>query len=380
VPAVVVLAYASLLTLGLLDNIRGPFFLEILQELGLSGTSGSAFFAATSFLSFFGSYYEHNLLRKRDPLAVMAGVSLVFALGFAAISRAPNLLLLLVGAAVFGWGYGSLNALQNVLVCEAVPAHSRRRYLNGLQSMYGLAAWLAPVTATWMRLAGLGWRSIFLILAVLPVLVAVPAWRHRGEVQAGDEEPPAKPWSESERRMCFGFMALLAIYLWGELSISTRLVLWLRSQQGFSPEAADAQLALFFVLMLGGRLALALIAFKRVSNWAILTGSVLSSAVLYYLGLKISPYFVAFCGLTLAPFFPVILDQVALSFGDKSPRAVGAIIGVGNMSIFAMHVSVGALTDLFDLSKALLVGPAALLLAGLGLVAFGIRGRRALTP
>jgi fucose permease len=214
----------------------------------------------------------------------------------------------------------------------------------------------------------------------LPVLVAVPAWQHRGEVQAGDEEPPAKPWSESERRMCFGFMALLAIYLWGELSISTRLVLWLRSQQGFSAEAADAQLALFFMLMLGGRLALAFIALERVGNFTILTASVLASALLYYLGLKVSPYFVAFCGLTLAPFFPVILDQVALTFGDKAPRAVGAIIGVGNMSIFAMHVSVGALTDLFDLSSALLVGPIALLLAGLGLAAVRLRERRALTP
>jgi formamidopyrimidine-DNA glycosylase len=95
-PAVILAAYASLFTLGLLDNVRGPFLLEIQQDLGLSATGGSAFFGAASLLSFFGAYYAHRLLLRRDALSVLAAVSVVFALGFAGVSRSPDLLMLLV--------------------------------------------------------------------------------------------------------------------------------------------------------------------------------------------------------------------------------------------------------------------------------------------
>ncbi len=361
-PALILLAYSSLLTLGLLDNIRGPFLFEIQQDLGLSGTGASGFFAASSLLAFVGSWFSHRLLRGRNPLKVLAFASVAMGVGFAGISRSTNFTVLLAVAAIFGWAYGTLNALQNVIVSEAAPPQSRRRYLNGLQGMYGLAAWLAPMTATWLRLAGLDWRAIFLILAALPLVVALPAAMVGGQLRPQDSSQ--NTWSKMDARVTAGFAALLAIYMWGELSITTRLVLWLRTQHNFTAEAADSQLAIFFVLMLAGRLVLAFVELKHVSNWAILTVSLLTSSVLYFFGLQYSPYLVAFCGLTLAPFFPVILDQIATSLGMNASRAMGVIIGVGNLSIVAMHLSVGALTDMFNLSAALFVGPAALLLAG----------------
>lgn len=366
-PAVILITYLSLLMLGLLDNVRGPFFFEILQDLHLSGTAGSAFFAVASLLATVGSWYSHALLKNRDPLKVMAIVSVIFAFGMAAISRAPSFVFLLAGSAVFGWGYGTLNALQNVTVSAAAPVASRRRYLNGLQSMYGLAAWLAPLTATSLRLAGLDWRTVFLGLAFLPLVMAVPAWLKQGNLRL-HAEGPAPIWTGRDKKLCVGFAALLAVYLWGELSISTRLVLWLRTQQGFSAEAADAQLALFFLLLLVGRMTLAFVHLKSVSNWMILMCAALLSALLYLLGLFVSPLFVALCGLTLAPFYPVIMDQIAHTFGGKTPKAMGIIIAVGNLSIMAMHLAVGVLTDLSNLSSALMVGPVALILTGGALV------------
>ncbi|NJM10097.1 MAG: hypothetical protein HC883_04220, partial [Bdellovibrionaceae bacterium] len=176
------------------------------------------------------------------------------------------------------------------------------------------------------------------------------------------------------------FALLLSFYLWGELSVSTRLVLWLRTEQGFSAQAADSQLAVFFVLLLGGRLSLAFVELKKIGNWMILTFSVFLSAGLYLLGLTVSPYFVALTGLTLAPFFPVMMDQAAKTFGPKGAQAVGVIIGIGNLSVMAMHVSIGALSDLFNLSQALFCGPLALLAVGGALIWVQVRERRTLTP
>ena len=364
-PAVILLAYASLLTLALLENIRGPFFLEILESLKLDATSGGAFFAAGSGMAFVGSWLAYRLMRGRDPLLVMSFTSLVFAGGFALVALAPNYLYLICGALIFGWGYGTLNVLQNVIVCEAAPVDRRRGYLSGLQSMYGLAAWSAPLLAMGMRALNFDWRQVFLALALTPFLVGLLAWRFKGKVRP--EQTAPQKWSRQEYWSCAGLALLLSIYLWGELSISTRLSLWLRTQHGFTAFAADAQLGLFFLLLLGGRLALAFVPL-RLSNYTILMASAFSSAALYTVGLQWSPYVVAFCGLTLSPFYPVVVDQAANVFGPKAARAVGAIIGLGNLSIMAMHLSVGVLTDWLDLSRALHAGPLALLLAGLGLL------------
>lgn len=376
--ALIVLAYLSLLTLGLADNIRGPFFLEILKDLHLNGTSGSLFFAVVNLIACVGSWYSHRLLKGRDPLALLALANLIFALGFAGISQASHLGWMLVFCGIFGWSYGTLNVLQNVIVCEAAAPDQRRRLLNGLQSMYGLAALSAPLTATLGRLAGYDWRQVFLALSFIPLLMTFFSWRHRGEVPApsSETESLAPAWGTSDKWACAGLSLLMALYLWGELSISTRLVLWLRSTKAFTAEAADSQLALFFALLLGGRLTLALLPLRNVANRTILLFSMISSAFVYALGLAYWPLLLSLAGLTLAPFYPVLMDQIAVRFKERAGRAMGIIIAVGNLSIVSMHVCIGVLTDEWGLSAALICGPAALLIAA---TLFFWQERRALT-
>lgn len=359
-PALIVLAYISLLALGLMDNMRGPFFPEIINDLTLNPTEAASFFAITSLFAFIGSLSAHRVMRNRDVLNVMTAISVVFTLGYAGVSQSHQYIFLLAFCAVFGWAYGILNVLQNVLVCEAAPVHKRRRLLNGLQGMYGLAALLAPVTATLFRELGFTWRMVFLLLSTLPLIVAALAWKNRGIKLHGEDQVAPEKLNKKEWWMCIGFAAIMSIYLWGELSISTRLVLWLRSERGFTPEAADMQLGLFFLTLLSGRMILSFLHLEKVSNWTILMLSALFSSMLYFAGLYSSPWFLGLSGLTFAPFFPVMMDQTSVSFHKKAPQALGVIIGVGNLSIMTMHMVVGLLTDAFGLTAALHCGPVAM--------------------
>lgn len=370
-PALIVLAYLSLLTLGLLDNMRGPFFPEILRDLALSGTSGGAFYGATSLAAFLGSWFCHRLTRGRNVLVVLGTSSLVFALGYGGVSRAENFPTLIFFCVVFGWAYGMVNVLQNVMVCEASTPQNRRRLLNGLQSMYSLASLLAPLGASAMRGFGLDWRATFFSLAFFPLFVGVFSFAasRKGLV---DRSADPQPLKGREWWLCAAFALLLAAYLWGELAISTRLVIWLRTTQEFTPDAADIQLAIFFFGLLFGRLSLAIVPLAKIGNITILMFAAFGTAVLFVLGLTVSPYLLALCGFTISPFFPVLVDETSTAFGAKSAQAVGTVIGVGNLSIMAMHLTIGSLTDIFDLTTALYCGPAALLLVGFALAAVKI--------
>ncbi len=369
-PALIALAYLSLLALGLMDNMRGPFFPEIIADLQLNATEAASFYGITSLSAFFGSFMSHRLMKGRDVLNVMTLISVVFTLGYAGVSQSHEYIFLLAFCAIFGWAYGFLNVLQNVLVSEAAPKSKRRRLLNGLQGMYGLAAFLAPVMATVMRDVGFTWRMTFLLLAALPLIVAAMSWWKRGVHLYAHDAPPAERLNSKEWRLCAAMAVVMSVYLWGELSASTRLVLWLRTERGFAPDAADFQLGIFFLGMLTGRLTFSFLSFEKLNNWTILMLSAVLSSVIYLAGLHYSPWLLALSGLAFAPFFPVMMDEAAMSFRNKAPQALGVIIGVGNLSIMSMHMAVGVLTASFGLTAALHVGPIAMaivfvLLAGL---------------
>lgn len=366
--ALVFLAYMSLLVLGLVDNIRGPFFPEILNELQLTGSTGSLFFAVTSLMAFVGSWSSHFILRKLDSLFLMWISSLIFSLGFIAVANASGLVLLILACALFGLAFGGLNVAQNLMVVEGTSFRLRRRLLNGLHSMYGFAALVAPLSATMFRWLGFNWRQTFMILAILPFLLAVWAFTWRNKKHRHEKPEPAKSLSPIEWRLCLGLALVLSSYLWGELSVGTRMVLWLRQDLGFAPDQANFYQAAFFAGLLFGRVVLSFVHFPGVSNWWLLSTSTGLSGLLYLCGLAFDPRLVIFSGFTMAPFFPVLMDQVNELFRKKSAQAMGIVIGAGSLSMVFMHVVIGALTDWIGLTRALEVCAIAQLLACAGLL------------
>lgn len=345
-----------------MDNLRGPFFPEIISDLSLSATAASSFYAATSMAGFIGSFMSHRLLKNRNVLVVLTVMSVLFSAGFAGVSQSYSYPVLILACVVFGWAYGFLNVLQNLLVAEAASPAKRRRLLNGLQGMYGLAALLAPMTASVMRGMGLSWRTAFLTVAIMALAVPVMSWWKRGIHLQAHEEKPVERLRGREWGMVAFLAVIMCIYMWGELSASTRLVLWLRTERGFDPQSADMQLGLFFLGMLTGRVTFSFLSFENFNNRTILMLSALTSSVLYLSGLYTFPWLISLSGAAFAPFFPVMVDECSTIFRKKSAQALGLIIGFGNMSIMAMHLTVGVLTETFGLTAALHCGPVAMLI------------------
>ena len=351
--------------LGLLDNVRGPLFPEILSDMHLNGVWGATFFATTNLFAFVGSWSTHRVAHQRSSLFLLNVSCLGLALGFAAIATCHQLPLLLTACAFFGYAYGGLNLAENLIVSEAAPKHLRRRIFAGLHSMYGLAALLAPITASAARWMGLSWRQCFYCLAVLPLLILALGLRQKATRPKAEDAGIAMNRGEWIR--CVIFSAMMAGYLWGEVSVSTRLVLWLRSERAFTPDMADFYLAGFFIALLGGRVLFSFVHFARFDNWTILWGSSGLAAVTYFLGLHHSPAWFVVTGLCMAPFFPIAMEQVAASFGRASGHALGFVIGCGSLSMVPMHLVIGYFTDTVGLTRALLVGPFTLACIFLGL-------------
>ncbi|MGE4132716.1 MAG: sugar MFS transporter [Bdellovibrionales bacterium] len=353
-PSLVLVSYASLFFLGLIDNIRGPFYPEILESFQLTSTRGSWFFAITSLFGFLGSWLSHRLVHRYSSLALLQVSSVIFALGFLAISQSSTAPMLWASCAIFGLAFGCLNLAQNSLVGEAAPLAHRRRVFAGLHSMYSLAAMAAPLVASGFRQLGWTWPSVFLTLAGLPVVgVVVVALKRISSRSANQDREPPRSLRPEEKRLLPLYALMMAGYLWGEISVTTRMVYWLRTDHGFTPDAANFCMAGFCTLFLAGRVLFSLVSFHKWDNWRILLVCAAGSSLFMLGGLAIHPFVMMLAGLTLAPFFPVAMEQANVRFGAGAAQAMGSIIGFGSLSIVLMHLSVGFISDRASISTAL---------------------------
>lgn len=368
-PFLILLSYSSLLMLSLLDNIRAPFYPDILSELGLNATRGAMFYSMTSLFAFLSSWLSHRFVTRFSSVNLMRFSSVLVFSGFALISRSQEYTILLLSCAIFGTGYGGMNVVQNIMIVEASRHEMRRRLFSGLHAMYGFAALFAPLIASLVRWLGWNWRDGFFLLSILALVIlamglaAKPAQRLRSE----ELEPHSVHMNKAEWRKCILVSVMMAGYLWGEIGASTRMVQWLRAEVGYSPDLANLHLAGFFVALLAGRIFFGLVHFPNLNNWKILKFSATLSALAFYLGLHVSPIWFTFCGLCMAPFFPVTMEQVTALFGSKSSHALGFVIGFGSLSVVVLHVVLGALTDAANVSYALEAGFLALVANSLGL-------------
>lgn len=351
-------AYISLLILALLDNIRGPFYPDILTELQLNGSGGSLFFAAVNLFAFLASWRAGVLLKRWSPLLLLIASAFLFGAGLLGMAWSESVVSLVSTCAIYGIGYGGLALSINLLVCQEAEGERRPRLLSGLHGMYGLASLVAPLVALLCRRSGLSWRQSLSLLSILPILLASVSLflkssqaRAKG-IRVTQSDASGEVLEASEWQSCLLFAFMIGAYLWGEMVVCTRLVLWLRMDREFSPDVADISLSMFFAFMLIGRIALSVWGTGRLGNWTILTASAFFSTLVFIPGITTYAWLIPLTGLTMAPFYPVTIDEVARHFGRKGNQALGFVIGAGSLSVVFMHMTVGLVSDRYGLTLA----------------------------
>lgn len=357
----ILLAYTALFSLGLLDNSRGPFFPDLVQDLQLSDSRGALFFAMTAFMGFWGSYWAGRWAERSSARRGMQIGLLIMGAGFFLISIAQSLWELMLYCGVFGVGFGAVSVFQNVLVHIGATERYRRRLFSGLHSMYAFSSLTAPLVISWMFHWQWNWRDGFRWVAVVPIAVAfmglmVPE-KDKDVVEGTDQDPLGTPPAFSHKLLMSFTMAL---YVWAEVAASTRLVLFVRRDWLYSAESASLLLAAFFALLLVGRLVFTVFELNRYSNFMVLSTSFLLSAILFALGLFFHPICLVLSGLTMAPFFSVAMDYHVEVFKTHASSSISLTVAMFLLTAVAMHYGMGWITEEFGVRQALLVGPISL--------------------
>lgn len=368
----VIFAYLCLLALGFMDNTRGAVFEDFIQRLSLTDSKASWFFVIPSTFAFLSSLLCRSWIEKWGPVSMLRVGLVLMGLSIFSFGITDSYNVILLEAVLFGVGFGIVSVAQNVAISSTVKAAYRRQLFSGLHGMYGLASLLAPLMAGYLFSLGFQWQDIFLFAVIIPVLVLVlmslvsfPKWsqlQHNGNESAGailgDLTAPIK------RRQVF-LAASLSVYLIAEISISSRLVVLVQRKLGLPPENATVYLVVFFLCLFFSRMLFALVKFERLSTRLLLQLCLWGSAVLTLAGLTVSPWFLSFSALTMAPFFPAAMDYISDRFGVHAHFGMAYTMAFASLTVVGMHFLVGVFTDYYGIERALWVAPAALIVSSL---------------
>lgn len=361
----VFLAYWSLFVFGLTDNIRGPLFPELLSHYQVSQSTGSLFFAVASFMNIVGAFFVPRLIHRVGHLGTLVlfmFLLLITQLGF---YFSPSFGLILFFCAFYGMAIGGLGVTQNLLVLVATPAEHRQQIQSGLHACYGASSFLAPGLVISCSLAGLTWKENFAFTALIIFLFLASLYFVKHQPRESQVDGQLSGNMIYKRREVFYLATALAIYVALENLIASRLALFMRMEKGLDLRGSTFWVFIFFGGMFLGR---TLFGIYR-PPWTMsaqMKASLVGTTVLLLGGIFVAPELLAFTGLTMAPFYPLMMTAISVLFHEKVDRAAALAVALSGVAVVSMHAAVGFLSDLLGLKWAFLLG------VGLSSVAFAM--------
>ena len=283
----------------------------------------------------------------RRPLLV-AGLALFSAASLAA-ALAPSLPLLIAARAAQGLGAAVMMALAIAFVGETVPRARTGSAMGLLGTMSAVGTALGPSLGG-VLIAGLGWRSIFLVNAGLGVAAMLAAWRFLPAAMVAGEAAsivrPAGTVRQASKRARFDIV--------GTLLLAATLVAYALAMTMGRGHFSALNLALLALAVLGA--ALFVFAEAKVASplvkLVLLRDPVLSPS----LAMNVVVSTVMMATLVVGPFF------LSRALG-LSEAMTGAVLSIGPVVSALCGVVAGRVVDR--------LGASAMVLAGLALMVAG---------
>lgn len=313
-------------SLGLLWPAMRLSFHQPVGALGLALAFGTTAEVLASIAA--ASAPGGRLLARLGPGLLAASGTLLTALALAAEAAAPGLGLFTAGTAVFGLGFGVLNAVIN--------AHGARhfgpRQVNWMHASYGLGALLGPLLTTALLGGGLSWRWVYGIMAVqqagLALFLATTrrSWDTAPRINSRNGPRPA-PADQARSPVPSVAVTLAALtFAAVESGIESGAALWgylfLTAGRGLGRPEAGLALAGYWATMFAGRAVLGPVA-ERLGARRVLAAAVASVPLAAAVMTVPGPPWLAVTGLMLlglaaAPVFPLLTLTTARAAGERA--------------------------------------------------------------
>ena len=344
--------YAGMMCLAIALNLLPVFLTTLSFDLGGPGgltNEQLGRLASVTFIGLVAAILFTGPLADRfgpKPFTIIGNV--LIALGLLLMGLAPGYTTLCIAMCVMGAGAGILDMVLSPIV-SALQPHHRAAAMNWLHSFYCTGAAVTVLAGASVLRFGMGWRSLSLGLALMPLLVAVAfMFMHMPSLVAeGGERTRLR---HLLRRPYF-LIALAAIFLGGatEVGLAQWLPAYAEKSLGYSKWMSGISLLVFSVAMAIGRIGAGLVG-HRWNPYTLLLACCWGSVILLIVGCFApwSGVALAACmavGVTGSCLWPSTLGVAADRFPSGGASMFGMLSAFGNFGCVVMPWVVGLVAD-----------------------------------
>jgi fucose permease len=248
-------------------------------------------------------------------------------------------------------------------------------FMNTVEGFFAVGAIVGPAIVATLLAAGLSWKYLYAIAALICVvlLAAAALARYPATVRA---EQGSASFPDTLRKMrdahALGFSALIMLYVAVEVAVYVWMPTYLQGYTGAASWLATYALTIFFVLRAAGRFLGAW--FLRKLSWSTVLAT-FAAAILacfagsLYAGPDLAVYLLPLSGLFMSVLYPTLNSKGISCFPRSEHGAVaGVILFFTALAAAVGPLAMGAISDALGDIKygfVLATGFAALLFAGL---------------
>ncbi|MEM6527253.1 MAG: MFS transporter [Chloroflexota bacterium] len=357
------IAIASFVVLGMSGGLLNIAWTYMQQTFGVDVSLVGVLLLFGTIGALIASFVSGTLIARLGlGWATLIGVLLMIA-GLLGLATSPVWFMLLLVFLIFGLGRGTLDAGMNNFVSENYGSSA----MNGLHASWGLGLTLAPGYMAFIIVrSDLSWRWGYAGLAVLGgVVFVLVLWQLRWWDNLADGDSPTTAQSsapvarasamESIRQPAV-IWSMVLVFVYGGVEIGTGQLMntLLVESRGIPQETAASWIGFYWGSFTVGRLLMSVV-LMRVSDRTVLAASVVLAVVgggglLFRESGVLNLGGLVLLGLSLAPFFPILISQAPRRVGRAyAANAIGFQVGFGGLGGAIIPGVIGYLTSVFGL-------------------------------
>ena len=341
--AILVVIYIVFISLGLPDSLFGAAWPVVHKDFVIDESFASLYGIITGVCVGGVSFIAGKVIRKFGTPLVTLVSTLLTVLGLLIMSVSPNIVVMMLGAVVLGYGAGVIDTALN----NFVSLHYKAQHMNWLHAFWGVGVTISPLILSLFLSGETGsWRNGYCVIALIQFSIAIiialslKKWRTVKENNSAQEVSTENKKGFIEILRIKGVLTSLlsqGLYCSMEFLLGTWGASFLVHIHALQPDEAAKWISLYFCGITVGRIISGFISMKASDNTMIRLGIATSFVGIIILALpvgKISLLGLLLIGIGFGPIFPSILHSVPDRFGEEYSADItgfhmGGAYGIG---------------------------------------------------
>ena len=339
-----VVIYIVFISLGLPDSLFGAAWPVVHKDFAVQESFASLYGIITGVCVGGVSFIAGKVIRKFGTPLVTFVSTLFTVLGLFIMSFSPNIVVMMFGAVVLGYGAGVIDTALN----NFVSLHYKAQHMNWLHAFWGVGVTVSPLIMSAFLSGETGsWRNGYRVIALLQLSIAIiivislKKWRLVDKNTETSEDV-----QDSSNKSFFQLLKIKGVltsvlsqglYCSMEFLIGTWGASYLVNVYALAPDISAKWVSLYFGGIMLGRIISGFISIKAPDNTMIRGGIVVSFIGIILLALplgEISFFGLLLIGIGFGPIFPSTLHSVPDRFGSEYSADItgfhmGGAYGIG---------------------------------------------------